>query len=99
MDFDFDAFLHFLKDEICHINKKQSPKNGKNGSFRTSKLSKIDFTLNQNDRRILKFPQCGIGSIRSPLRVNWEWYSLGPRGSIGATLGFVWVLLGSMGVH
>ena len=37
-------FLHFLKVDIYQISKIQSLKNGKNGSFRTPKVSKIDFT-------------------------------------------------------
>ena len=40
----FYEFLHILKAEIYLINKIQSPKNGKNSSFRTSRHSKIDFT-------------------------------------------------------
>ena len=44
INFDFDQFLHFLKTEIYQIIKIQSPKNGRNGSFRTSKFSKIDYT-------------------------------------------------------
>ena len=37
-------FLHFLKIENYQNNKMLSPKNGKNGSFRTSRFSKINFT-------------------------------------------------------
>ena len=40
LNFGFYRFLHFLKPEIYQINKIQSPKNGKNGSFRTSRFSK-----------------------------------------------------------
>ena len=40
----FHDFLHFLKAGIDQINKIQSPKNGKNDSFGTSRFSKIDFT-------------------------------------------------------
>ena len=40
----FHEFLLFLKAEISQINKIQSPKNGKNGSFRLSRFSKIDTT-------------------------------------------------------
>ena len=39
----FYEFL-YLNGELYQINKIQSPKNGKNGSFSTSRLSKIDFT-------------------------------------------------------
>ena len=43
VNFDFYEFLHFLKAEFYQINKIQSPKNGKNGRFRASRFSKIDF--------------------------------------------------------
>ena len=43
-NFDFHEFLHFLDAEIYQINIIQSPTNGKNSSFTTSTLSKIDFT-------------------------------------------------------
>ena len=39
-----DEFLHFLKAEMYQINKTQSPWNGKNGTFGTSKFSKSGFT-------------------------------------------------------
>ena len=48
-------FLHFLKPETDKINKGQSPQNGKNDNFRTSRPSKINFTQNLSDRKILKF--------------------------------------------
>ena len=35
LNFDFYEFLHFLKDEIYHIRKIQSPVYSKNGIFRT----------------------------------------------------------------
>ena len=38
------------------MNKIQNPKKGKNGSFRHSRFSIVDFTQNLNDRKILKFP-------------------------------------------
>ena len=41
LNFDFQEFLHFLKAENYQI---QSPKNGKNCSFRNLRFSKIDFT-------------------------------------------------------
>ena len=45
MNYDFDAFLHFLKAVINQIDQTWSPKKlAKNDSFKTSKLSKIDFT-------------------------------------------------------
>ena len=44
LDFDFYGFLHFLRAEIYQKEKTQSPKNGKVGSFRNSRFSKIDFT-------------------------------------------------------
>ena len=34
-----------MKAQIYQIDKILSPRNGKNGSFRASRLSKIDFTL------------------------------------------------------
>ena len=43
-NFDFYEFFHFLKAEIYQMNKIQSLLNGKNGSFCTSKIHKIDFT-------------------------------------------------------
>ena len=44
LNFDFYGFLHILKAGIDQISKIQSPKNGKNDSFGTSRFSKIDFT-------------------------------------------------------
>ena len=44
MNFDFRDFCTFLKAEIHQISKTQSPKKGKNGSFKSSTFSKIDFT-------------------------------------------------------
>ena len=44
LNFDFHGFLHFLKAEIYQIDHFQSPKNAKNGSCRTSRIPKIDFT-------------------------------------------------------
>ena len=41
LNFDFYAFLHFLKAEIYQTNTIQSPKND---NFSTSRFSKIDFT-------------------------------------------------------
>ena len=55
---DFYEFLHFLKAEIYKIIKIQSPWMCRNGSFGTSRVSKIDFTKNLNDRKILIFPHC-----------------------------------------
>jgi len=55
LNVDFNEFLHFLKAEIYQINQIQSPKNCKNGNFRTSRVSKVDFTQNMRDRKILKF--------------------------------------------
>ena len=42
VDFDFYECLHILKVEIHQINTLKSP-NDKNGSFRMSSFSKIDF--------------------------------------------------------
>ena len=44
LSLDFDKFLQFLRADNYQINKVQSSKNCKKGSFRTSKISKIDFT-------------------------------------------------------
>ena len=44
LNFDNNDFLHFLKAEIYQIFKIYIPKNGKNGSFYTSRIHKIDFT-------------------------------------------------------
>ena len=41
---DFYEFLHFVKAEIYQINKIQSPQNGQNSSFLTSRFSQIYFT-------------------------------------------------------
>ena len=40
LNFDFYAILHFLKAEFFQIYQIQSPKNGKNCSFRTSRFCK-----------------------------------------------------------
>ena len=39
----FYEFFHILKAEIYQIDKIQRFKNGKNGSFRTSWFSNLDF--------------------------------------------------------
>ena len=57
-DFDFFGFLQFLKDEIYQNNKIPSLKKRKNGRFTTSRFSKIEFTQNPSDRKILKFSHC-----------------------------------------
>ena len=44
LNFDFYQFLHFWEAEIAQINKLRAPKIAKKGSFRTSRLSNIDFT-------------------------------------------------------
>ena len=44
LNFDFNEFLQFIKAEIFLRNKIQGPKIGKNGTFRSSTFSKIDFT-------------------------------------------------------
>ena len=44
LNYHFDEFLHFLKAAIYQINRIQSPNDVKNGSFSTSRFSKIDFT-------------------------------------------------------
>ena len=44
LKFDFNEFLHFQQAEIQQINIFQRPQNGKNSTFRTSRLTKIDFT-------------------------------------------------------
>ena len=41
LNFDFYHFLHFLEAESYQIINIQSPKNGKNGSFKTSRLPKL----------------------------------------------------------
>ena len=41
MNFDFYELLHFLKSEIYQTSKIKGPKNG---SFRTPRFSKIDFS-------------------------------------------------------
>ena len=44
LNFDFYEFLHFLKAEIYQMTNINSLWNGKNGSFCTSRIHKIDFT-------------------------------------------------------
>ena len=44
LNFDFSEFLRFWKAEISLIDKFQIHKNVKNGCFRTSRFSKVDFT-------------------------------------------------------
>ena len=44
LNLDHDEFLQFLKAEIYQISKFRAPKIAKNGSFATSRMSKIDFT-------------------------------------------------------
>ena len=44
LNFDLYGFLHFLKAEYYQMDHFQSPKICKNGSFWTSRFSKIDFT-------------------------------------------------------
>ena len=44
VNFHFYEFLYFLNAGIDQINKIQCLKNGKKGSFRTSRVFKIDFT-------------------------------------------------------
>ena len=44
LNFDFHAFLQFLKAENSQINTIHSPKNGNNCSFRSSRFSMFDFT-------------------------------------------------------
>ena len=59
LNFDFYEYLHW-KAATYQINKIQHPKTGKNNNFRPSRFSKIDFTENLSDRKILKFPHCVI---------------------------------------
>ena len=44
LNFDLYEILHFLKTEIYQIIEIHRLKNGKNASFRTSSVCKIDFT-------------------------------------------------------
>ena len=44
LNFAFYEIMHFLKAEIDQLNKIYALKKGKNGSSRTSRFSKIDFT-------------------------------------------------------
>ena len=57
LDFDFYQFLLFV-----NVKNEQKIKNQrlKNGIFITSKYSKVDFTENLKDRKILKFPRCAV---------------------------------------
>ena len=66
-------FCTFWKAAIYQINKIQHPKNGKNNNFRPSRLSKVVFTENLSDRKILKFPHCELWSGNTE---KWNEYSL-----------------------
>ena len=55
LNLDFHELLHFLKADIFQINKIQSLENGKNGSFRASKFTKIDFTQNLSIKKFVIF--------------------------------------------
>ena len=44
LNFDFQESMHFLKAETYHVHQNQTPITGKNGRFRSSRFSKIDFT-------------------------------------------------------
>ena len=59
-NFDSKEFLQFLKAQINKINQIHYPENGKKGIFRTSRYSRIDFTQNLSDRKIMKFPHCAL---------------------------------------
>ena len=50
-------FYWFLRADIYQINKHQSCLNG---SYRTFRFSNIDFSWNMNDKKVLKFPHCGV---------------------------------------
>ena len=56
--FDFYECLHYLKVGMGQINQIQSPLNGKNATFRTPRCSKIDFTYDLSDIKVMKFPNC-----------------------------------------
>jgi len=58
LNFDFYEFLHFLKAEIDQKLRCRVSKLAKSGIFRTSSMSKNDFTQNLSDRKMLKFPHC-----------------------------------------
>ena len=60
LNFDSYAFFACLEVEIFQMNKIQSPKNSKNGSFRTFRFSKVNFTKNLNDSKIRKFQHCAV---------------------------------------
>ena len=51
-----------FKLENYQFNKIHSPKKGKNCSFRTSKLTKIDYTFFSEWWKIKKFPHCPCNS-------------------------------------
>ena len=58
LNLDLHEFWHFLKSETDQINKVKSLKNGKKGSFRTSRFSKIWFHVKYECPKILKFSYC-----------------------------------------
>ena len=60
LKFDLCKFLPFVKAENDQKSKFRVSKIAKNGIFRTSQVSKIDFTQNLKDRKLWKFPHCEI---------------------------------------
>ena len=65
-------FYTFWRLEFTKLTKFSAPKNAKNGSFKTSRFSKIDFTLNLNDSKILKIPYCVELSLHVWI-LNFRW--------------------------
>ena len=65
-------FYTFWRLEFTKLTKFSAPKNAKNSSFKTSRFSKIDFTLNLNDSKILKIPYCVELSLHVWI-LNFRW--------------------------
>ena len=63
-DYFFYEVLHFLKNEM-EWTKSLKFVSPKIGSVRTSRFSKVDFTQNLSDRKILKFPHHVLGLASS----------------------------------
>ena len=62
LNFDFCEFLHFGKAEIYPNHEFIAPKIAKMTFFEPLTFSKIGFTENLSDRKMLKFPHCVLGA-------------------------------------
>ena len=65
LNFDFYALLHFLRLKLTNSTKFTASNMVKMTMFSTGRFTKIDFTQNLNDRKILKFAHCVELTLRS----------------------------------